>query len=138
MTKYIKNIFFGIIVLAGMAVLIKLSGWSPLNLLLSPQYESKKETVTERVADTQQLWWLSDYPKLIHKIDTTTGKRLNTSWKTGPEEFFDVSLRSSVPYGYRALRRTAHLFVSSDAEPSRHPEVGRQSDGPKVIVARTH
>lgn len=85
MKKYIKNIFFGIIVLAGIAVLIKFSGWSPLNLLLGPQYESKRETVTERAADTQQLWWLSDYPKLIHKIDTTTGKRLNTSWKTGRE-----------------------------------------------------
>lgn len=85
MIKYIKNIFFGIIVLAGIAVLIKLSGWSPLNLVLGPQYESKREAVIERAADTQLLWWLSDYPKLIHKIDTTTEKRLNTSWKTGPE-----------------------------------------------------
>jgi hypothetical protein len=84
-TKYIKNIFFGIIVLAGIVVLMKLSGWSPLNILLGPQYESKRETVTQRAADTQQLWWLSDYPKLIHKIDTTITKRLNTSWKTGPE-----------------------------------------------------
>jgi len=91
-TKYIKNIFFGIIVLVGMVVLIKLSGWSPLNLLLGPQYESKRETITQRTADTQQLWWLSDYPKLIHKIDTTTTKQLNTSWKTGPEGRSNVYL----------------------------------------------
>ena len=85
MTKYIKNIFFGIIVLAGMVVLMKLSGWSPLNPLFGPQYESKRETVTEKAANTQQLWWLSDYPKLIQKIDTTATKRLSTSWKTGPD-----------------------------------------------------
>lgn len=92
MTKYIKKIFLGIIALAGMAVLMKLSGWSPLNLLLGPQYESKRGTVTEMTADTQQLWWLSDYPKLIHKIDTTTTKRLKTSWKTGPEGHSTVCL----------------------------------------------
>ena len=68
-----------------MAVLMNISGWSPLNLLLGPQYKSKRETVTERATDTQQLWWLSEYPNLIHKIDTTPGKRLITSWKTGPD-----------------------------------------------------
>ncbi len=85
MTRYIKNFFLGFIVLAGIAVLMKFSGWSPLNLFLGPQYESKREIATQRTSDSQQLWWLSDYPKLIQKIDTTTTKRLNTSWKTGPE-----------------------------------------------------
>lgn len=75
-----------------MAVLMKLSGWSPLNLLLGPQYESKKETVTERAIGSERLWWLSDYPKLVHKIDTTTTKRLSTSWKTGPENRSTVYL----------------------------------------------
>ena len=64
---------------------MKFSGWSPLNLLFGPQYESKREATTERIANTQQLWWLSDYPKLIKKIGTSEMKQLSTSWKTGPE-----------------------------------------------------
>ena len=52
MKRHIKNIFFGIIILAGIAFLIKVSGWTPLNLLLGPQYESKKQAVTVKAADT--------------------------------------------------------------------------------------
>jgi hypothetical protein len=85
MFRHIKNIFFFIIFLAGMAVLMKLSGWSPLNILFGPQYESKRDVAIEKIPDIQRLWWLSDYPNLIHKIDNATKKSLSTSWKTGPE-----------------------------------------------------
>ncbi len=93
MKTIIKNLVGGLIILTVFVILAQVSGWSPLNLLMGPQYEKEKVETSPMPASAQSIWWLSEYPRLIQKIDDSSLKHLETSYRTGPEGQSKVKLK---------------------------------------------
>jgi len=88
-----KNLVGGLIIVTVFVIFAQVSGWSPLNLLMGPQYEKEIFETSPMPANAQPIWWLSEYPKLIQKIDNSPSKQLETSYRTGPEGKSKVNLK---------------------------------------------
>lgn len=93
MKTIIKNLVGGLIFLTVFVILAQVSGWSPLNLIMGPQYEKENIEIGPKAANAQPIWWLSEYPKLVQKIDNSPSKQLETSYRTGPEGQSKVNLK---------------------------------------------
>ena len=74
MKTFFKNAVYGVVALVVFAAMIKISGWSPLNLFFGPQYENKKISEGPSAAHFQELWWLAEYPELIKAINASPSK----------------------------------------------------------------
>lgn len=77
--RYLKKVAIFIMFTIIFVVAFKYSGWSPINLILGPQYEAKKK-------QTQKLpnfWWLSEFKDLVGAIDRSKNTSLSTSYMTG-------------------------------------------------------
>jgi len=86
--RYLKNVAIFIIFIVIFVVGVKLSGWSPLNLILGPQYEAKKKQ-TQKLPN---LWWLSEFKDLVRAIDRSKNTSLSTSYMAGPNGQDEVKL----------------------------------------------
>ena len=93
MRTIMKNLVGGLIFLTVFVILAQVSGWSPLNLIMGPQYEKENIEIGPKAVNAQPIWWLSEYPKLVQKIDNSPSKQLETSYRTGPEGQSKVSLK---------------------------------------------
>ena len=93
MKTIIKNLVGGLIFLTVFVILAQVSGWSPLNLIMGPQYEKENIEKGPKPANAQPIWWLTEYPKLVQKIDNSPSKQLETSYRTGPEGQSKVNLK---------------------------------------------
>lgn len=93
MKTIIKNLVGGLIFLTVFVILYQVSGWSPLNLIMGPQYEKENIEKGPKTTNAQPIWWLSEYPKLVQKIDNSPSKQLETSYRTGPEGQSKVNLK---------------------------------------------
>lgn len=93
MKTIIKNLVGGFIFLTVFAILAQVSGWSPLNLIMGPQHEKENIEIGPKAPNAQRIWWLSEYPKLVQKIDNSPSKQLETSYGTGPEGQSKVNLK---------------------------------------------
>jgi len=88
-----KNLVGGLICLTVFVIIAQVSGWLPLNLIMGPQYEKENIEKGPKPANAQPIWWLSEYPKLVQKIDNSPSKQLETSYRTGPEGQSKVNLK---------------------------------------------
>jgi hypothetical protein len=95
MKTLFKKAVYGVVALVVLAVMIKISGWSPLNLFFGPQHENKKVSEAPSIAHLQELWWLSEYPELIKAINVSPSKQLSTSFRTGSDGLSVVHLNLS-------------------------------------------
>jgi hypothetical protein len=95
MKTFFKNAVYGVVALVVFAVMIKISGWSPLNLFFGPQYENKKTSEAPSAAHFQELWWVAEYPELIKAINASPSKQLSTSYRTGLDGLSIVHLTLS-------------------------------------------
>lgn len=94
MKTIIKNLIVGLFFVTFFVILVQVSGWSPLNLIMGPQYKEKRNNeAAPNTANAQSIWWLSEYPKLIQKIDDSPSKNLESSYATGPEGQQKVNLK---------------------------------------------
>ena len=81
MKTMVKNLAGGLIFLTIFVVLARVSGWSPLNLILGPQFDKTKVQNGHDLANAQSIWWLPEYPTLIKKIDSSPSKQIETSYR---------------------------------------------------------
>ena len=133
MKTFFKNAVYGVVALVVFAVMIKISGWSPLNLFFGPQYENKKVSEAPSVAHFQELWWLAEYPELIKAINASPSKQLSTSYRTGPAGLSVVHLTLSQKGNGIILdiKLPKQALVSHDGKSGR---VTPASRSPQIII----
>jgi len=78
-----RNLISIILFLIVILIIMLISEWTPLNLILGPQYENNKAPYADSIL-SQNLWSFSEYSNLLKVIDNAPNNEIETSYKTGP------------------------------------------------------
>ena len=97
MKSILRNMASIILFLMVFLLFIKVSGWSPINLILGPQYEKEKApsnaiSVSKVSLSSESYWWFPEYSILLKTIEQSPTKEIKTSYKTGPAGMSKVFL----------------------------------------------
>jgi len=102
MKSKIRNLIFGMLLLTALLFFMRISGWTPLNLILGPQYENDRVSYTNSVL-SQNLWSVSEYSNLVKVIDNSPNNEIKTSYKTGPGGLSKIEITLSKKGGVLLL-----------------------------------
>jgi len=97
-----RNLISIILFLIVILIIILISEWTPLNLILGPQYEKNRVSYTNSVL-SQNLWSVSEYSNLVKVIDNSPNNKIKTSYKTGPGGLSKIEITLSKKGGVLLL-----------------------------------